>query len=248
MEGIDNHALHHIVSQIVGRGFDFPITKKTVNSLITYDDMFSVGYSPRHPLAKFYIRSSQETSQNNLTTKPLLESFVEGNPLPLMSVKRTGYRDDTRYKHQWSTDHLDHGSLLDTLRYLGNPLFEQGDGQINESHQYNKMLGLALECLSESQTLWSNWGLVVNENVASPLVLANDIFVHLKKGYEQENVEEGIRALLYLDQENYDSEIGDIIRRYSLMFVDRDRMLGMGNPNLITTLHYEGPDHIFQSS
>lgn len=247
MQGVNKEALINIVSQIKKRKVDSAEDVIRIASVLrTYDDMF-----PDHQpsLAEGFVTNNQITSQRNLTTKQILESIIEGTDLtPLMGVQTVALGKYEGYN--WQTDFPEHQNKLHQLRRLGHKMYEHVDVTFNSTSEYNEMIEKAQQ-LYDSSTYWFElWESIVGIDPAeivatTPLVLAREIFSHVKWNPGHNNIYKGIRALLYIDQQNPDPEIFEVARTYASYFIDNTTKGTKRAEKLINNLQnvvdYKGP-------
>ncbi|TKJ17036.1 hypothetical protein CEE44_00690 [Candidatus Woesearchaeota archaeon B3_Woes] len=249
MHGINKDAVTQIVSQIRKRKADSAEEIETTASILgAYDALFPTTHS--QPLSEEFIRNNQRTAHHNLTTKQILEDILNGTDITsLMSMGTdTKYISYTNYK--WATEHFDHENVLHELRTIGNSIYSQIDRAFTSTTEYDSMRNIAQRCYDSSDYLFQFWEKVVEmdsaEIVAStPLELSQEIFEHIQKNHSRDNIFQGVRALLYIDQQNPDPEIAQVVRDYASHFIDNmpegTRKTGKLLKNLQKAVGYDGP-------
>ncbi len=221
IKGANKDVLRQIVCRIRATCVDSVEDFQRTASILSAYDQFS-NYQTE-PLAHRFITHNQEVSQKNLSTKKILEDLIEGEDISsLMNVWETESRNQS---YDWETRHGDHVNTLDRLRELGNSMYRQIDVPFVETTEYEEMRGIAQRCYERSHELFKFCQRVVEidpeDIVAStPLELSQEIFEYVKNNDNRINILEGVRAIMYIDQENPQQGIDKIARNFASYFID----------------------------
>ncbi len=221
IKGVNKEALMYIVGQIRRREVDSVEEFQRTASILGAYDHFSDYHT--EPLAHQFIRHNHTTSQNNLSTEQILDDIINGTDLTsLMDVEKESFGNRQRY--EWETRDLNHGDVLHQLRELGNSMYKQIDTPFNLTEEYEQMRGIAGRWYDISQELFRFWESIVRidpeDIVAStPLELAQEIFEYVKNDDNRINILQGVRAIMYIDQENPQQEVDNVVRDFASYFV-----------------------------
>lgn len=195
--------------------------KRTASVLNTYNQFSTLD---TEPLVDGFIRDNKKLSQDNLSTKQILEDIMEGEDISsLMEVNSI----DGHQKYNWSTRHYEHEDLLNTLRELGNSIYMKIDEPFNLTSEYEEMRGIARTRYESPRDMrkFKFWEGVVaidpSEIIDStPLVLAREIFSYVRNDPSRDNILQGVKAIKYINQENPDPELAWIVGNFATYFID----------------------------
>ncbi len=248
IKGVSKDSLKYIVGQIRRIEVDSIKDFQRTASILAAYDQFS---DPKEELANQFIIQNQKIAYNNLSIKQILEDVIDGtNITSLMEVEKEP--SGNRQRYEWETKNLPHADILQQLRELGNSMYKQIDVPFVETVEYEQMRGIVRRCHDDdkSQKLFKFWESIVetepSDVVAStPLELAKEIFAYVKKeGSISNSILHGVRALLYIDQQNPTPEQAEVVRNYASYFIDNipegTRKTGRLSKTLIEARAYSG--------